>query len=274
MIAALVLLNLLALAWALAPIWQTTPLERRARTLRRHAPGHARPHWRDQAQALAEAVAIRAPAALRQRAAAMADAAGWAALAAARLIAASLVLPLAALMLGGSALIAALLAGAPWIYARNAALRRKAALQRGLPEALDLLVICAESGLPLDAALARTGRELAPARPAIAAELSTTAVELGFLPRRADAFANLAQRVPLPAVAALGETLVQTERFGTPLAPALQVMAEESRATRLLGAEARAARLPALMTVPMIMFVLPPLFVILIGPAIIEAVSS
>jgi tight adherence protein C len=241
--------------------------------MRRQPENAGGPDWRAAAQRLAEVVAAKAPAGLRQRAEAMAAAAGWPAAAAARIVAASALLPLMALMLGGGVLLAAMLAGAPWLYARNMAMRRQAALQRGLPEALDLLFICAESGLPLDAALARTGRELAPARPAIAAELTTTAVELGFLPRRADAFANLAQRVPLPAVTALGETLVQTERFGTPLAAALRVMADESRAARLLGAEAKAARLPALMTVPMIAFVLPPLFVILVGPAIIGAVS-
>jgi tight adherence protein C len=273
MMAALVLLNLVALAWALAPLWRTTPLERRARALRRQPEDAGGPGWQAVAQGLAEGLAARAPAGLRHGAEAMAAAAGWPTAAAARVIIGSALLPLAALLLGGGVVLAVMLAGAPWLYARNAAMRRQAALAKGLPEALDLLVICAESGLALDAALARTGRELAPARPAIAAELTTTAVELGFLPRRADAFANLAQRVPLPAVAALGDTLVQTERFGTPLAAALRVMADESRAARLLGAEAKAARLPALMTVPMIAFVLPPLFVILVGPAIIGALS-
>jgi tight adherence protein C len=273
MMAALVLLNLAALAWALAPLWRTTPLERRARALRRQPEDAGGPGGQAMLRGITEHFAARAPAGVRRRAAAMVEAAGWPATAASRVIMASAVLPILALILGTGAMLAAMLAAAPWLHARNMAMRRTAALTKGLPEALDLLVICAESGLPLDAALARTGRELAPARPAIAAELMTTAVELGFLPRRADAFANLAKRVPLPAVAALGDTLVQTERFGTPLAAALRVMADESRAARLLGAEAKAARLPALMTVPMIAFVLPPLFVILVGPAIIGAVS-
>lgn len=270
MIAALVSLNLAALAWALAPLWRTSPLERRARTLRRRpkAQGSAAPARADD---WAAALAARLPPAMQHLAAALASAAGWPETAAARLIAAMLLLPLLGLLLGAPWLVLLLAAGAPALYARNMALRRTAELQRGLPEALDLLVICAESGLPIDVALARTGRELAPARPAIAAELSATAVELGFLPRRADAFVNLARRVPLPMVGALADTLVQTERFGTPLAAALGVMASESRSARLLAAEARAARLPALMTVPMIAFVLPPLFVVLVGPAVVEA---
>jgi tight adherence protein C len=270
MIAGVVLLNLAALAWALAPLWRTSPLERRARALRRR-PEARGPGWPALLDGGAAALAARVPPGLQHRAASLASAAGWPEAAAARLIAATLLLPPLALLLGAPWLVVILSAGAPALYARNVALRRTADLQRGLPEALDLLVICADSGLPLDVALARTGRELAPARPAIAAELSATAVELGFLPRRADAFANLARRVPLPMVTALADTLTQTERFGTPLAAALGVMASESRRARLLAAEARAARLPALMTVPMILFVLPPLFVVLVGPAALEA---
>jgi tight adherence protein C len=162
----------------------------------------------------------------------------------------------------------------PDLLAANMAARRLLAIGRGLPDAIDLLVICAESGLSLDVALARSARELAPAQPALAAELQATAVELGFLPHRADAFANLGKRVPLAQVAALGDMLVQTERFGTPLAQALRVMAAEYRTGRLLKAEEKAARLPALMTVPMIAFILPPLFVVLIGPAVIGALAK
>jgi pilus assembly protein TadC len=247
-----------------------SPLERRARTLRRR-PDTGGPGWLATSDRWAIALAARCPPGLQQRAAGLAGDAGWSGPAAARLIAATLLLPLLALLLGAPWPAVLLATGAPALHARNMALRRTAALQRGLPEALDLLVICADSGLPLDVALARSARELAPAQPAIAAELATTAVELGFLPRRADAFANLARRVPLPVVTALADTLTQTERFGTPLAAALSVMASESRSARLLAAEARAARLPALMTVPMILFVLPPLFVVLVGPAAVEA---
>jgi tight adherence protein C len=170
-------------------------------------------------------------------------------------------------------LLAAAAVFGPRIHAANLAERRRLAIADALPDAIDLLVICAEAGLGVDVALARTARELAPAAPALAAELALTATELGLLPRRADAFANLAARVVLPQVQALADMLVQTERFGTPLAQALRVMAAEYRTGRLLRAEARAARLPALMTVPMIAFILPPLFVVLIGPAVVGAMG-
>jgi tight adherence protein C len=170
-------------------------------------------------------------------------------------------------------LLAAAVAFGPKLYVANLAARRQQAIAAALPDAIDLLVICADAGLGLDVALARTARELAPAAPALAAELALTATELGLLPRRADAFANLAVRVALPQVQALADMMAQTERFGTPLAHALRVMAAEYRTSRLLGAEARAARLPALITVPMIAFILPPLFVVLIGPAVVEAMG-
>jgi tight adherence protein C len=169
-------------------------------------------------------------------------------------------------------LVAAAVFG-PRLYAANLAERRRQAIVEALPDAIDLLVICAEAGLGLDVALARTARELAPAAPALAGELALTATELGLLPNRADAFANLAARVAVPQVQALADMMVQTERFGTPLMQALRAMAVEYRAGRLLRAEARAARLPALMTVPMIAFILPPLFVVLIGPAVVEAMG-
>jgi tight adherence protein C len=161
----------------------------------------------------------------------------------------------------------------PRLYVANLAERRRQVIADGLPDAIDLLVICAEAGLSVDVALARTARELAPAAPALAGELALAATELGLLPRRADAFANLAARVALPQVQTLADMMVQTERFGTPLAQALRTMAAEYRTGRLLRAEARAARLPALMTVPMIAFILPPLFVVLIGPAVVEAMG-
>lgn len=264
--------------WLLAPHLLPSPLARRARRLGRR-PARASRDWRALVDNSANRLAALLPMAVVRAARAEADAAGWPASAAPLMLAAGFVLPpllisLAVLAGGGAfALLLAALAGAaaPWLYARNAALRRDQALAAGLPDALDLLVICAESGLPIDTALVRSGRELAPVQPDIAAELAATAAELGILPRRADAFANLARRVPLPGVQALTDTLVQTERFGTPLATALATMAAESRSARLLAAEARAARLPALMTVPMIAFVLPPLFVVLIGPAVVDA---
>jgi tight adherence protein C len=163
---------------------------------------------------------------------------------------------------------------APALLVANLAARRRQAVARGLPDAIDLLVICAEAGLSIEVALARTARELAPAQPVLAAELHHTAIELGLLPNRADGFANLARRLGLPQVTALADMLVQTERFGTPLAQALRVLGTETRSGRLLRAEEQAARLPALMTVPMIAFILPPLFIVLIGPAIVTALAG
>ncbi len=171
-----------------------------------------------------------------------------------------------------------LAAGAGWGLPRllpvNAAMRRRQRLEVALPDAVDLLVICAEAGLSLDVALARVGRELGQAAPDLAGEFALTAVELGFLARRADAFDALAGRAPLPMLRALCHLLVQTERYGTPLAQGLRVLAQEFRTNRMLHAEEKAARLPAIMTVPMIAFILPPLFVVLIGPAVIQVLGG
>ena len=152
--------------------------------------------------------------------------------------------------------------------------RRKKAVQKGLPDALDLMVICAEAGLSLDAMTARVAREIAPSAPELADELGLTAIELGFLPNRRAALQNLTRRVELPAVRGLVNTLVQTERYGTPLAHSLRVLAAEFREQRMLRAEEKAARLPATLTVPMILFILPALFIVLIGPAIIQVVAT
>ncbi len=156
---------------------------------------------------------------------------------------------------------------APDIYLRNAIQKRMEAIRRSLPDALDLLVICAEAGLTLDAALARVNREMAASAPELADEFSLAAVEMGLLPERRQALLNLAERVPLDAMRAVVTTLVQTERYGTPLAMALRVLAQEFRNQRLMKAEEKAARLPATMTVPLILFILPTLFVVLLGPA-------
>ena len=128
--------------------------------------------------------------------------------------------------------------------------------------------------MSLDAALTRVSRDLGPAAPQLADELSLTAVELGFLPNRRQALQNLARRTDLPAIRGVVNTLVQTERYGTPLAQALRVLAAEFREERMLKAEEKAARLPAILTVPMIIFILPTLFVVLIGPAMVRVVHN
>jgi tight adherence protein C len=170
---------------------------------------------------------------------------------------------------------AAMIAGAylPTVLLKNAIEKRRQKIRKGLPDALDLLVICAEAGLSLDAAVTRVGREIGGSCPELSDELGLTAIELGFLPDRRDALLNLAKRVGQSDVAGLVNTLVQTEKYGTPLAQALRVLAAEFRDTRMLQAEEKAARLPATLTVPMIIFILPPLFVILIGPAILQVLA-
>ncbi|WP_448580144.1 type II secretion system F family protein [Thermaurantiacus sp.] len=164
-------------------------------------------------------------------------------------------------------------AAAPFLWLKNATVHRQQAIRAGFPDMLDLFVICIEAGLSMDAAMARVARELAPALPELADELGLTAIELGFLPDRADAFANLQRRVPIDEVANLIALFQQTERYGTPLAAALRTEAAESRAAALLRVEERAARLPAILTVPMILFILPPLFIVLIGPVIVQLLA-
>lgn len=163
---------------------------------------------------------------------------------------------------------------APVVYLRNVIQNRYKKLRTQLPDGLDLLVICAEAGLSLDAGLTRVARELGPSTPELADELGLAAIELGFLPNRRQALLNLIKRADLPPIRAVVNTLMQTERYGTPLAHSLRVLAAEFRDERLMRAEEKAARLPAIMTVPMILFILPTLFIVLIGPAIIQALTN
>jgi tight adherence protein C len=155
--------------------------------------------------------------------------------------------------------------------------RRKARLQRierGLPDGLDLLVICAEAGLSLDSALKRVADEFVAMTPELSEELLLTSIELNFLPDRRQALLNLAHRVDVPAIRGVTATLVQTEKYGTPLAQALRTLASEFRENRLLRAEDKAARLPAILTVPMIAFILPALFIVLAAPAFIKVAEK
>lgn len=156
---------------------------------------------------------------------------------------------------------------APDLYLKNRIQKRSAAIRKGLPDALDLLVICAEAGLTIDAAFARVARELGRAYPELGEEFSLCSIELGFLTDRRQAFENLAMRVDLPAVRDVVTTMIQTEKYGTPLASALRVLSGEFRNERMMRAEEKAARLPAIMTVPLILFILPTLFIVILGPA-------
>ena len=156
---------------------------------------------------------------------------------------------------------------APDLWLKNKISKRSDAIRKGLPDALDLLVICAEAGLTVDAAFQRVARELGRAYPELGEEFTLTGIELGFLTERRQAFENLAYRVDLDAVKGVVTTMVQTERYGTPLASALRVLSAEFRNERMMRAEEKAARLPAIMTIPLIMFILPVLFIVILGPA-------
>ena len=156
---------------------------------------------------------------------------------------------------------------APELYISNIASKRTDAIRKGLPDALDLLVICAEAGLTIDASFGRVARELGRAYPELGDEFTLTGIEMSFLTERRMAFENLAYRVNLDAVRGVVTTMIQTERYGTPLASALRVLSAEFRNERMMRAEEKAARLPAIMTVPLILFILPVLFVVILGPA-------
>ena len=156
---------------------------------------------------------------------------------------------------------------APDIYIKNKVNKRSAAIRKGLPDALDLLVICAEAGLTVDAAFGRVARELGKAYPELGDEFALTSIELGFLTDRRQAFENLATRIDLEAMRGVVATMIQTEKYGTPLASALRVLSAEFRNERMMRAEEKAARLPAIMTVPLILFILPVLFIVILGPA-------
>jgi tight adherence protein C len=163
---------------------------------------------------------------------------------------------------------------APKLYLKNIGDKRAKQIQLGLPDGLDLMVICAEAGLSLDAALVRVSRELANTWPELAEEFGMTAAELTFLPERRMAFDNLNARTDSEGIRGVVNTLQQTAKFGTPLAQSLRVLAAEMRTARMTRAEEKAARLPALLTIPMMIFILPTLFIVLLGPAAINVMDT
>jgi tight adherence protein C len=152
--------------------------------------------------------------------------------------------------------------------------KRLEAVRKGLPDSLDMLVICAEAGLASDAALKRVVAETSRNASALSEELNQTALELSFMPERRQALENFAERAPLPSVNAFVNTMIQAEKYGTPLARAFKVLSQEQRTERMLRAEEKAGRLPATMTVPMMIFILPALFIVLIGPAILDIMDN
>lgn len=147
--------------------------------------------------------------------------------------------------------------------------RYVAALQKGLPDAMDMLVVCAEAGLGLDTAVERVAREMSGSNQAVASEFALLAHELRVMPDRRQALGRLADRALVDLLKRLAATLAQTFRFGTPLAQALRVLAAEARQDRVMRLENKAARLPALMVLPLILFIMPCLFIVLVGPSVV-----
>jgi tight adherence protein C len=168
--------------------------------------------------------------------------------------------------------VGGLLAGyyAPNVYISNIATKRRDSVIAGFPDALDLLLICVESGMSIEAALAKVSQEIGPSSIELAEELSLLVAELSYLPDRRLAYEGLAKRTNHPGVKSVSMAMIQAERYGTPLGSALRVMAKENRELRLAAAEKKAAALPAKLTVPMILFFLPVLFIVILGPAIMR----
>lgn len=151
---------------------------------------------------------------------------------------------------------------------------RQAKIQGALPDALDLMVICTEAGLALEPTFERVAQEMLSTNKEISEELNLTAVELSIMPERSEALNNLLRRTDVPAIESVVSTLNQTERYGTPLAQSFRVLSSDFRDARLLMAEEKAAKLPATLTVPMIGFIFPCLFAVLLGPAVIQTMDT
>jgi tight adherence protein C len=168
--------------------------------------------------------------------------------------------------------VAALLIGyyAPNIYISNIASKRRESIVAAFPDSLDLLLICVESGMSIEAAIMKVSQEVGSTSIELAEELSLLTAELSYLPERRQAYEGMAKRTNHPGVKSVVTAMIQAERYGTPLGAALRVMAKENRELRLSAAEKKAAALPAKLTVPMILFFLPVLFVVILGPAIIK----
>jgi len=159
---------------------------------------------------------------------------------------------------------------APNVYLKNRADARRQKIMEAFPDSLDMMLICVESGMSVEMAMQRVGREIAGASVELAEEFALTTAELSYLPERRMAYENLARRTAHPGVKSVAMALTQAEKYGTPVGAALRVMAKENRDLRLSEAEKKAASLPPKLTVPMIVFFLPVLFCVIIGPAMIQ----
>jgi tight adherence protein C len=161
----------------------------------------------------------------------------------------------------------------PLMLLKNTIQRRQLSIKRAFPDTLDLLLICVESGMSIEAAFRRVSQEIGTQSIALAEEITLLTAELSYLPDRRQAYENVAKRVDLDSVKSMCLALQQAERYGTPLAQTLRVLAQENRDLRMAEAEKRAAALPPKLTVPMIVFFLPVLFVVILGPAAIRVMA-
>jgi tight adherence protein C len=161
----------------------------------------------------------------------------------------------------------------PLVFLKNIMHRRQESIQRAWSDALDLLLICVESGMSIEPAMQRVAREIGNQSVPLAEELVLTNAELSYLGDRRKAFENLGKRTGLPTVKSVMTSLIQSERYGTPLGQALRVLAQENRDQRMQSAEKKAAALPPKLTVPMVLFFLPVIFVVILGPAILMVLA-
>jgi tight adherence protein C len=158
----------------------------------------------------------------------------------------------------------------PNFFIENLVQRRQTSIKHSFPDSLDMLLICVQSGMSVEAAFQKVSGEVGSQSLELAEELSLTTAELSYLQDRRQAFENLGKRTGIPGIKAVATALIQAERYGTPVGQALRVMARENRDMRMSEAEKKAAALPPKLTVPMIIFFLPVLFVVILGPAIIQ----
>ncbi len=161
----------------------------------------------------------------------------------------------------------------PGVFVRNMTSKRQASIKKAWSDALDLLLICVESGMALEPAMQRVSKEIGSQSVPLAEEMQLTTAELAYLPDRRKALENLAKRTALETVKSVVTALIQSERYGTPLGSALRVLAEENRKDRMADAEKKAAALPPKLTVPMILFFLPVIFVVILGPSVLTVMA-
>jgi tight adherence protein C len=178
-------------------------------------------------------------------------------------------------MVGGGIVVGALYLGlkTPELYLNNVTEKRREAIRRSFPDALDLLLICVESGIAIEGAFQRVGQEIGQQSIELAEEMTLTMAELSYLPDRQKAYENFGDRVNIDSVREIVMVMVQAERVGTPLAAALRTVSQETRARRLLEAEKKAASLPPKLTIPMMIFFLPCIFAVLLTPAAIQIMA-